>query len=73
MMGRKPKDIGDIFADGTLIDAAVAAGACEALRRHRLAGLPLATRREGKVVWVPPDALDGEGEPSHRKRRASRN
>ncbi|MEW6748017.1 MAG: hypothetical protein AB1486_35335 [Planctomycetota bacterium] len=71
MKRRKSKDIGEIFAQGTLIDAAIETGAREALRRHRQAGLPLATWREGKVVWVRPDALDGEGEPPRQKRRAS--
>jgi hypothetical protein len=68
MKTRKPKDIGETFAEDRLIDAAVAAGAREAVRRHPQAGLPLVTWRDGKVVWVRADALNGKGEPLRRKR-----
>lgn len=39
-----------------------AMGECvrEALRRHRLAGNPIATWRDGQVVWIPPEEIPVE-------------
>ena len=32
-------------------------GVQDALRRHRLLGLPIAVWRDGKVVWIPPEEI----------------
>ena len=68
MKTRKKGDIGEIIAEGTLIDAALEEGAREALRRHQQAALPLATWRNGKVAWVPADTVHIEEEPPTSKR-----
>jgi hypothetical protein len=52
------KDISRIFAEGTLIDEALAQGVQEALRRHKQAGLPIAVWQNGKTVWVPPEQIE---------------
>ncbi|MGH7362001.1 MAG: hypothetical protein ACREJI_10370 [Candidatus Methylomirabilales bacterium] len=57
MKPNKTKDIGRIFAEGTLIDAALAEAAREALRRHKRAGHPIVVWRDGKVVRVPPEDI----------------
>ena len=57
MRARRARDIGQIFAEGTLIDAALARGVLEALRRHKQAGLPVVEWRNGRVRWVAPGAI----------------
>jgi len=34
----------------------------EAIRRHKLLGLPIAVSRGGKVVWIPPEEIDVRSE-----------
>ncbi len=51
------KDIGKIFAEGTLIDAALERAVRQALRRHKQAGHPVAEWRHGKTVWIPPEEI----------------
>ncbi len=62
MKADRSKDVGKIFRDGTLIDKALQEAAQEAKRTHQRLGLPAAVWRDGKVVWVPAEELDG-GEP----------
>jgi len=50
--------IARIFRDGKLIDQALAKARREAVRQHKLTGLPLVTWRDGKIVLVPPDQVD---------------
>jgi hypothetical protein len=50
----KPKNIGRLFGEGTLIDKAISDAAREALRFHKRIGNPIAQWRNGKVVWVQP-------------------
>ena len=55
MRRKSGKDIGESFAEGTLIDEAMRRGVREAIRQHLLAGVPM-------VVWrrhgVTPPAED---------------
>jgi hypothetical protein len=51
------KSIHELFADRDLITAALNRGAREALMRHARDGHPVATWRDGKVVWVPAEEL----------------
>jgi hypothetical protein len=34
----------------------------EAIRRHKHAGNPIATWRDGAVVWIPPEEIEVERE-----------
>lgn len=68
MKRAKPKDITAIFREGTLIDRAIAAGARDAIRRHKQAGVPVVIWRDGEPVWV--DAA--ELEPKPRVKRSKR-
>ncbi|MFB3893801.1 MAG: hypothetical protein ACE15C_17455 [Phycisphaerae bacterium] len=54
---RKRPDIGRIFREGKLIDRALAKGVRDALIRHKKLGVPIATWKNGKVVWVPPEKI----------------
>ncbi len=57
MRAKRPKDIGKIFAEGTLIDAALARGVRDALRRHKRPGLPVVEWRNGRVRWLAPEVI----------------
>jgi len=65
MKAKQEKDITAIFRQGTLIDRALAAGAKDAIRRHKQAGVPMAIWRDGKTVWV--DAAELEGKPRNKR------
>lgn len=54
---KKRRDVGRILADGTMVQAALVEGVREALRRHKQAGRPVVEWRDGKIVWVPPQAI----------------
>jgi hypothetical protein len=46
-----------LLGDDRLIDAAIARAAREAVLQHARAGYPVATMRDGKVVWIPPEEI----------------
>lgn len=52
------KDIDRIFAEGKEIDEAVKRAVREAVLRHKQAGNPVVTWRDGKIVWLQPDEID---------------
>jgi hypothetical protein len=57
-MRRKPRrSIDEIMEDGALIDAALGRAVREALRRHKLAGVPIVVWRDGRTVHVPPEEI----------------
>ncbi|MGK7902213.1 MAG: hypothetical protein AB4352_12535 [Hormoscilla sp.] len=53
----KEKDIAQIFADGALIDLALKQAVEKALWQHKQAGNPIAVWRDGRVIWIPPEAI----------------
>ena len=58
-----PKDIAQIFRDGTLIDEAMNAAVRDAVQLHKEKGLPLVVWRDGRVVWISPEeALQSQQE-----------
>jgi hypothetical protein len=58
-----PKDIAQIFRDGTLIDEAMNAAVRDAVQLHKEKGLPLVVWRDGKTVWISPEeALQSQQE-----------
>ena len=52
------KDIDQIFEEGTAIDQAISDGVRDALLFHKRMGNPIATWRDGKVVWIPPEEIE---------------
>ena len=46
----------DIYADE--INPAYDRAVREALRKHKLAGNPVPTERDGKMVWLQPDEIE---------------
>jgi hypothetical protein len=64
----KRPSIDELLADHALITAAIRRGVRAALLHHARAGNPVATWRDGKVVWIPPEEilatlLSDQGEP----------
>ena len=60
--------------NSALIEAAVRRGARQALLRHKLAGVPIAARRDGKTVVIPPEEIEippDDEAPLPRKRRCA--
>lgn len=49
--------IDEAFADGRIIDEALAKSVQQALRRHKQAGNPVVEWRDGKIVWVAPEQI----------------
>ena len=49
--------ITELFDDGAAIDRALREAAQDARRLHKAIGNPMATWREGKVVWVQPEDI----------------
>ena len=57
-MSQEPQtSMAEKLADHTLIDAAIRRAVREAILAHAKAGNPVATWRDGKVVWVPPEEI----------------
>ena len=57
MTGRKPS-IDELFDEGTPIDRALEEAARDARRLHKALGHPMATWRDGRVVWVQPEDIE---------------
>jgi hypothetical protein len=51
------RSIVERLADRDLITEAIQKGAREAVLQHARAGNPVATLRDGKVVWLQPDEI----------------
>jgi len=56
-------DIDRVLADSKLIEGALRRAVRMALERHKRAGNPVATWRDGRVVWIAPEDLDLPAEP----------
>ena len=62
MERKRDVDIAAAFEQGTPIDEALNRGVREAVKRHKQLGLPLVVWRDGKVAWIPPEEITGDGE-----------
>ena len=56
-MTDKQPTITELFDDGEAIDAALKEAARDARRFHKAMGNPMATWRDGQVVWVQPEDI----------------
>ncbi len=60
-MKEQPKDLEQVLADKVMVEKALRAAVHEALVRHKRAGNSVAIWRDGKVVWLSPEAIpDGQ-------------
>lgn len=57
MRNKNNGDVGTIVRDDEAVEAALAAGVRDALRRHLQAGQPVVEWRDGKSVWLGPDEI----------------
>jgi hypothetical protein len=58
MATSEPKDIAQIFREGTLIDEALNIAARDAVQLHKEKGLPLVVWRDGKTMWISPEEAE---------------
>ena len=59
MSDREPT-IDELFDDGRAIDEALRLAARDARRFHKAIGNPIATWRDGRVVWIAPEDIEVE-------------
>lgn len=57
MRRRRPKSIGELFAEGTPIDEALRAAARDARALHKRLGHALIVWQNGRVVAIPPEDI----------------
>jgi hypothetical protein len=53
-----PDRIRQLLNDRETVDRAVRRGVAEAIRRHRATGVPLASLKDGRVVYLDPNTLE---------------
>lgn len=67
-MSDEKSRIDELFEDGREIDEALLEAARDARRLHKALGNPMATWKDGQVVWVQPEDIqiddDSEDAPS---------
>jgi predicted ATPase len=65
--GKSTAALAELFEDGRAIDEALKEAARDARRLHKALGNPMATWKDGQVVWVLPEDIniddDSEQEP----------
>lgn len=70
VMSKSEPTLKELFEDGRAIDEALREAARDARRLHKALGNPMATWKDGQVVWVQPEDIDidddggGEGGPA---------
>ena len=53
----------ELFEDGRAIDKALREAARDARRLHKALGNPMATWKDGQVVWIQPEDIEIDMEP----------
>ncbi len=56
------RDIGALFRDGVEIDRAMRNASRDAIRMHKLLGHSIPVCIDDKVVWIPPEEIDVDGD-----------
>jgi hypothetical protein len=59
---RSRRDVAALMTDGSAVDRAVEAAFADAVRRHRVAGVPMAMWEDGAVKLVSPFDIPLPGE-----------
>ena len=60
-MSQHAPTIDELFEDGRAIDEALREAARDARRLHKAFGRPMATWKDGQVVWVQPGDIQIDG------------
>ena len=53
----------ELFEDGRAIEVALREAARDARRLHQALGNPMATWKDGQVVWIQPEEIEIDMEP----------
>lgn len=61
-MSNQAPTLKELFEDGRAIDVALREAARDARRLHKALGNPMATLKDGDVVWIQPDDIVGDME-----------
>ena len=56
-MSKREPTLKELFEDGRAIDEALREAARDARRFHKAIGNPMATWKDGQVVWVQPEDI----------------
>jgi len=62
LMSENKPTVDELFEDGRAIDEALMEAARDARRLHKALGNPMATWKDGQVVWVQPEDIDIDGD-----------
>ena len=65
-MNENKSTIDELFEDGRAIDEALKEAARDARRLHKALGNPMATWKDGQVVWVQPEDIDVDDDSERR-------
>jgi len=63
-MSEAEPTLAELFADDRAIDEALREATRDARRFHKALGNPMATWQDGRVVWVQPEDIVVDDEPS---------
>ena len=56
-MSNQEPTLKEVFEDGRAIDVALRQAARDARRLHKALGNPMATWKDGQVVWIQPEDI----------------
>jgi hypothetical protein len=66
-MSKPERTLDQLFEDGQSIDDALKDAARDARRIHKALGNPMATWRDGQVVWIQPEDIHVDDELSRER------
>ncbi|MCF6153112.1 MAG: hypothetical protein E3K38_12650 [Candidatus Kuenenia stuttgartiensis] len=59
-MSKTKKSIDEFFSNGREIDEALQQAVKEALLKHKKAGNPVVSWKDGKIIWIQPEDIPVE-------------
>jgi hypothetical protein len=69
-MSDNKSTLDELFEDGRAIDEALKEAARDARRLHKALGNPMATWKDGQVVWVRPEDINVDDDSEQESNRA---
>lgn len=60
-MSNTKRNIDEFFSNGSEIDEALQQAVKEALLKHKKAGNPVVSWKDGKIIWIQPEDIPVEG------------
>lgn len=59
-MSKTKRSIDEFFSNGSEIDEALQQAVKEALLKHKKAGNPVVSWKDGKIIWIQPEDIPVE-------------